>query len=73
VLKQYKNNETTHNIVCVTNLNEMRLHTIHAAAYYGSSNNPETNPSSQARPTISQCMQTGFQLGIKNRCSKIHL
>jgi hypothetical protein len=57
LLKWYKNNEATYNIVCVTNLNEMMLHAIHAAANYGSSNPPGTSPSSQARPTISQCME----------------
>jgi hypothetical protein len=41
----YKNNEATYNIVCVTNSIEMMLHTIHAAAIYGSSKPPVTSPS----------------------------
>jgi hypothetical protein len=35
----------------------MILHTIHAAASYGSYNPPGTSPSSQVRPTISQSME----------------
>ena len=57
MLKWYKNNEATYNIVCVTNSNEMMLHTIHTATSYSSSNPPETSPSSQLRSTILQSME----------------
>lgn len=57
MLKWYKNNEAAYNIVCVTNSNEMMLHTNHVAASYCSSNPPGTCPSSQIMPTISKSME----------------
>ena len=70
MLKWYKNNEATYNIVCVTNLNEIMLHTIHAAASYGSSNSPGTSPPSQTRHTISQSMEDRLAAWTKKQVQR---
>ena len=67
----YKNNEATYNIVCVTNSKEMMLHTIHAAASYGSSIPPRTSPSSQVWPTISQSMEDRLATWNKKQVQRI--